>query len=62
MRSQAQGKSVQEISDQMEATIPIRRFSEAEEVGAAVAFLCSPAAGSISGVNLPVDGGKTESM
>lgn len=62
MRSQAQGKSVAEVADQLEATIPIRRFSEAEEVGAAVAFLCSPAAGSISGVNLPVDGGKTESM
>ncbi len=62
MRSQSQGKSVQEVSDQMEATIPIRRFSEAKEVAAAVAFLCSPAAGSISGVNLPVDGGKTESM
>jgi len=62
MRSESQGKSVQEISDQMQSQIPIRRFSEAAEVAAAVAFLCSPAAGSISGVNLPVDGGKTESM
>lgn len=62
MRSNAQGKSVQEVSEKMESQIPIRRFSEASEVAAAVAFLCSPAAGSISGVNLPVDGGKTESM
>jgi 3-oxoacyl-[acyl-carrier protein] reductase len=62
MRSETQGKSVEEISRQMESQIPIRRFSEAAEVAAAVAFLCSPAAGSISGVNLPVDGGKTESL
>jgi 3-oxoacyl-[acyl-carrier protein] reductase len=62
MRSVAQGKSSEAIAEEMKAVIPIRRFSEAEEVAAAVAFLCSPAAGSISGINLPVDGGKTESM
>ena len=62
MRSQSSGKSIEETAEQMKASIPIRRFSEAKEVAAAVAFLCSPAAASISGVNLPVDGGKTESM
>jgi 3-oxoacyl-[acyl-carrier protein] reductase len=62
MRSKASGKSLEETSKEMQATIPIRRFSEAEEVAAAVAFLCSPAAGSVNGVNLPVDGGKTESL
>ena len=62
MRSTSQGQSIAATAEQMEATIPIRRFTEAEEVAAAVAFLCSPAAASISGINLPVDGGKTESM
>ncbi|WP_221394262.1 SDR family oxidoreductase [Dyadobacter sp. NIV53] len=62
MRSLSSGKSKEETAEQMQASIPIRRFSEAEEVAAAVAFLCSPAAASISGINLPVDGGKTESM
>ena len=62
MRSTSQGKSSEAVAEEMKAAIPIRRFSEAEEVAAAVAFLCSPAAGSISGINLPVDGGKTESM
>jgi 3-oxoacyl-[acyl-carrier protein] reductase len=62
MRSQSQHKSEADIAKDLEATIPIRRFSEPEEVAAAVAFLCSPAAGSINGINLPVDGGKTESL
>jgi 3-oxoacyl-[acyl-carrier protein] reductase len=62
MRSKSSGKSQEETAQEMQATIPIRRFSEAAEVAAAVAFLCSPAAGSINGVNLPVDGGKTESL
>ncbi|MCE7041298.1 SDR family oxidoreductase [Dyadobacter sp. CY312] len=62
MRSKSSGKSLEKTSQEMQATIPIRRFSGAEEVAAAVAFLCSPAAGSINGVNLPVDGGKTESL
>ena len=37
--------------------IPMGRFGEAEELGATVAFLASPAAAYITGVNLPVDGG-----
>ncbi len=35
------------------------RVGRPEEVGHAIAFLCSPAAGYISGINLPVDGGRT---
>jgi 3-hydroxybutyrate dehydrogenase len=38
---------------------PTRRFATVEEIGATVAFLCSPGAGSITGVALPVDGGWT---
>lgn len=62
MRSKSQGKSTEQVAQELQATIPIRRFSEAKEVAAAVAFLASPAAASISGVNLPVDGGRTESL
>jgi len=41
------------------AAIPAGRMGEPSEFGAAVAFLCSPAASYINGINLPVDGGKT---
>ncbi|MCU0338845.1 MAG: SDR family oxidoreductase [Spirosomaceae bacterium] len=62
MRAQATGKAVEEVENQLIAEIPMGRFAEAEEVAAAVAFLCSPAAAAISGINIPVDGGKTGSL
>lgn len=58
-RAKAADKSREEIRQQMEREIPIGRFATAEEVAAAAAFLCTPAAASISGINVPVDGGKT---
>jgi 3-oxoacyl-[acyl-carrier protein] reductase len=43
-------------------TVPARRFAQPEEVAAAVAFLATPAAAYITGINLPVDGGRTRSL
>ena len=62
MRSKSSGQSEAAVATQMENDIPIGRFATAEEVAAAVAFLCTPAAASISGINVPVDGGKTGSL
>ena len=53
------GKSEDEVMKELEAEIPVGRIGQAEEFGAAVAFLCSPAAAYINGINLPVDGGRT---
>jgi NAD(P)-dependent dehydrogenase (short-subunit alcohol dehydrogenase family) len=45
--------------DQALANQPIGRMGEAEEIAAAVLWLCSPGASFIIGVALPVDGGYT---
>ena len=61
-RAKQSGKTEAEIRAQMIGEIPIGRFATAEEVAAATAFLCTPAAASISGINVPVDGGKTSGL
>jgi len=52
------GKNVAEIEQEMIKLIPLSRFAEPSEIADAVVFLSSPAAGYITGVNLPVDGGR----
>lgn len=42
--------------------IPMKRFAEAEEVAAVVAFLATPAAGYVTGTSIQVDGGKTPAL
>ncbi len=56
------GGSVEDAERKMLAPIPAGRFAQPEEVGAAIAFLASPAAGYITGINLPVDGGRTQCL
>jgi 3-oxoacyl-[acyl-carrier protein] reductase len=53
------GTTAESVLANMAAQVPAGRVGTAEEVGYAIAFLCSPAAGYISGINLPVDGGRT---
>lgn len=50
--------SKEEILKRTLELIPAGRLGEPKEFGAAVAFLCSPAASYINGINLPVDGGR----
>lgn len=56
------GKTEAEITEEMAGEVPMRRFAKPEEVGNAVAFLASPAAGYINGINIPVDGGRTGNL
>ncbi|MFT4154274.1 SDR family oxidoreductase [Parafilimonas sp.] len=54
-----QGLNKEDFIKKTAAAIPAGRIGEPSEFGAAVAFLCSPAAAYINGINLPVDGGRT---
>ncbi|GAC1418874.1 MAG: SDR family oxidoreductase [Flavisolibacter sp.] len=47
---------------QMMEEIPLKRFGTPGEIAAVAAFLASPAAAYVSGVSIPVDGGKTGSI
>ena len=56
------GKSREEVVADEKAVIPLGRFAGSEEIAYAVAFLASPAAAYITGINLPVDGGRTSCL
>jgi 3-oxoacyl-[acyl-carrier protein] reductase len=54
--------SIDSVKKEMLYEIPLGRFADPAEVANAVAFLASPAAAYINGINLPVDGGRTGSL
>ncbi len=56
------GKSYADVQSELFHEVPAGRFASADETAAAVAFLCSDVAGYITGINLPVDGGRTKSL
>jgi 3-oxoacyl-[acyl-carrier protein] reductase len=56
------GGTVADAERKMLAPIPAGRFAEPHEIAAAIGFLVSPAAAYITGVNLPVDGGRTQCL
>lgn len=47
-----------EMRDVMINEIPMRRFANPKEIATVAAFLASPAASYVTGVSMPVDGGK----
>lgn len=56
------GKSIEEVEKEFQNMIPARRFGTAAEIANAIAFLASPAASYITGINMTVDGGRTKSL
>lgn len=60
IRNKAEKNGVLEddVAKSMKKEIPAGRFASPEEVAGAAAFLATPAAAYINGINLPVDGGR----
>lgn len=61
-RATKQHKSPEQVATEMRAQVPLGRFAAPQEIAEAVAFLCSPAAAYITGINLPVDGGRLPNL
>lgn len=55
-------ESIDDVFAEMASETPMKRIAQAEEIAAAIAFLASPAAAYINGINVPVDGGRTKSL
>lgn len=56
------GRSQVDIRNETIASIPAGRLGLPEEIAAAVAFLATPAAAYVNGINMPVDGGRTATL
>ncbi len=61
-KAKTTGKSTDEVKAEWMKEIPAGRFAEPEELAYAVTFLASEFAGYINGINLTVDGGRTQCL
>jgi 3-oxoacyl-[acyl-carrier protein] reductase len=61
-RAKSAGRPSEDIASEMLRQVPAGRFAESWEIAAAIGFLASPAGGYITGVSLPVDGGRIASL
>ena len=61
-RSQASRMTEDEVLQQMQDAVPLKRIGQPDEFARVAVFLCSPAASYVSGVALVVDGGRSESI
>ena len=61
-RSRADGVRTQELLDQTEKLIPMRRLGKPEEVADLAVFLCSQRASYLTGANVVLDGGMRQEI
>ncbi len=58
-KSMKQNGSIEAVNEEMLSEIPMHRFAKPEEIAYVACFLASPYAAYITGINIPVDGGRT---
>jgi 3-oxoacyl-[acyl-carrier protein] reductase len=61
-KARSSNKSIDDVVEQTKRSIPLGRFGKPEEIAYAAGFLASDLASYITGINLPVDGGRTMSL
>lgn len=61
-KAEEAGVTHEAFEKQAAEKIPAKRLGKPQEMGYAAAFLASPSAGYINGINLPVDGGITPAL
>ncbi len=60
--AERQGVPVEQVKKTWRESTPLKRFAEPQEIAYAIAFLVSNQAGFITGINLPVDGGRLPNL
>ena len=61
-KASKQHHSIEEVAKDMTDEIPMGRFAKPDEIAYAIAFLTSEYAAYITGINVPVDGGRTPNL
>jgi 3-oxoacyl-[acyl-carrier protein] reductase len=62
VKAEQHHETIDQVFEEMAAETPMKRIAKPEEIAAAIAFLASPAASYVNGINVPVDGGRTKSL
>ncbi len=61
-RAAKTGETPDAVAAALRAAIPLGRFARPEEIAVVAAFLCTPAAGYLTGQAIAVDGGRTRCL
>jgi 3-oxoacyl-[acyl-carrier protein] reductase len=61
-RAAAEGLTIEQVRERMEARLPLGRYGDPLELGRVAAFLLSPAASYVTGAIVPVDAGMVRAL